>query len=459
MRLLLYTAMLATALSAQNGAMPDDTRGSAKLSEDLRVDFSSARAVRGEDEELDVIVQWSDDAPAQGRSLAFLASRQDFDGVGLSTMRLKRSELAELAADPSVSYISADREVGATHFPPWMLKEAIGYRFAAMTTPERPVQTGQGIGIAIIDSGISADSYLRSGSNCATSRVAYSQNFVAGETTTNDVYGHGTHVAGIAAGTGLCLPGAYVDFSGIAREAKIINLRALNSRGVGTDSAVIAAIDRAIQLKSTYNIRVMNLSLGRTIRESFTLDPLCKAVERAWKAGIVVVVAAGNNGRDNSMNTKGYSTITSPANDPYVITVGATRMVGHTGREDDTVTSYSSKGPTLRDRIVKPDLVAPGNVVYARMDPSAYLVQSFQSNKVGVSMGMGPTIDNIFLLSGTSMAAPVVAGSVALLLQKDSSLKPDEVKARLMKTAWKPFVATAGINDRVTGEAFQLQNS
>ena len=221
---------------------------------------------------------------------------------------------------------------------------------------------------------------------------------------------------------------------------------------MGTDSAVIAAIDRAIQLKSTYNIRVMNLSLGRTIRESFTLDPLCKAVERAWKAGIVVVVAAGNNGRDNSMNTSGYSTITSPANDPYVITVGATRMVGHTGREDDTATSYSSKGPTLRDRIVKPDLVAPGNVVYARMNPSAYLVQSYQTNKVGVGMGMGPMIDNVFLLSGTSMAAPVVAGSVALLLQKDSSLKPDEVKARLMKTAWKPFVATAGINDRITGE-------
>ena len=91
------------------------------------------------------------------------------------------------------------------------------------------------------------------------------------------------------------------------------------------DSAVIQAIDRAIELKPFYNIRVMNLSLGRSISESYTQDPLCQAVERAWKAGIVVVVAAGNNGRDNSMGTKGYATITSPANSPFVITVGAMR--------------------------------------------------------------------------------------------------------------------------------------
>src|SRR5437016_2723582 len=90
-----------------------------------------------------------------------------------------------------------------------------------------------------------------------------------------------------------------------------------------TYSTVISAIQAAIQLKSKYNIRVINLSLGRPVFESYKLDPLCQAVEAAWKTGIVVVVAAGNSGRDNSQGTNGYATITSPGNDPYVITVGA----------------------------------------------------------------------------------------------------------------------------------------
>ena len=96
----------------------------------------------------------------------------------------------------SVAFVSPDRDLGATHFPPWMLHEAIGYRFAAMAVPERPVQTGKNVGIAIIDSGVSADDYFKDPStNCTTSRIVYSQNFVSGENTTNDVYGHGTHVA------------------------------------------------------------------------------------------------------------------------------------------------------------------------------------------------------------------------------------------------------------------------
>jgi serine protease AprX len=99
-------------------------------------------------------------------------------------------------------------------------------------------------------------------------------------------------------------------------------LRALDQNGQGAESQVIAAIQTAIQLKK-YNIRVINLSLGRPVYESYTLDPLCQAVEQAWKAGIVVVVAAGNEGRNNSANTNGYGSITAPGNDPYVITVGA----------------------------------------------------------------------------------------------------------------------------------------
>jgi len=108
---------------------------------------------------------------------------------------------------------------------------------------------------------------------------------------------------------------------------------------------------------------VINLSLGRKVFESYTLDPLCQAVEQAWQAGIVVVTAAGNAGRDNSMNTMGYATIMSPGADPYVITVGATNTNGTPNRSDDVMASFSSKGPTMIDHVAKPDVVAPGNMI------------------------------------------------------------------------------------------------
>ena len=144
-----------------------------------------------------------------------------------------------------------------------------------------------------IDSGIcdSNDTFTS-----GKSRVVYKQGFGTGGKTV-DVYGHGAAVAGAAAGNGSDSSGKY---TGVAPQAHLINLRVLSDTGSGSDSQVIAAIDRAVQLKSTYNIRVMNLSLGRPVYESYKIDPLCQAVERAWKAGIVVVVAAGNKGRNNS---------------------------------------------------------------------------------------------------------------------------------------------------------------
>src|SRR5207302_864320 len=131
-----------------------------------------------------------------------------------------------------------------------------------------------------------------------------------------------------------------VTFRGIAPNANIINLRVLDQNGSASDSTVIAGIQQAIVLKNLYNIRVINLSLGRGIYESYALDPLCQAVEQAWKAGIVVVAAAGNGGRDNSQANDGYGTILAPANDPYVITVGAMKTMGTAGRGDDLIASY-----------------------------------------------------------------------------------------------------------------------
>ena len=280
-----------------------------------------------------------------------------------------------------------------------------------------------------------------------------------------DRYGHGNHVSGILGGNAAMSSGsAYTrTFRGIAPQVQFVNLRVLDGSGAGTDSMVIAAIQAAISLKSTYKIRIINMSLGRAVFESYKLDPLCQAVEQAWKAGIVVVVAAGNNGRDNTYATDGYGTITAPGNDPYVITVGAMNDVKTLTRADDKMASYSSKGPTLFDHVVKPDIVAPGNKIIAAEPDSLYLANNFPGNRVPESYYMvggssSQLSEYYFTLSGTSMAAPMVSGSAALLLQQTPSLTPDQVKARLMMTATKSFPASTTATDPVTGIVYTDYN-
>jgi serine protease AprX len=234
----------------------------------------------------------------------------------------------------------------------------------------------------------------------------------------------------------------------------------LDANGASTDSAVIAAIARAISLKSTYNIRVINLSLGRAVYETYKLDPLCQAVERAWKNGIVVVVAAGNNGRYQATN--GYGTVASPGNDPYVLTVGAMKPMGTPQRTDDLIASYSSKGPTVVDAFVKPDLVAPGNLLVSLAAPNSTLYAQNPANRVPnnyyIAGGNTSSSTTYFTLSGTSMATGVVSGAVADLLQKYPSLTPDQVKARLMKTAWKSLPAYSSTTDPTTGITYTDQS-
>jgi serine protease AprX len=209
---------------------------------------------------------------------------------------------------------------------------------------------------------------------------------------------------------------------------------------------VIAAIQRAIQLKDQYNIRVINLSVGRPIYESYTLDPLDQAVEAAYQAGITVVAAAGNNGRDQSVTSDGHGTITAPGNDPYVITVGATKPEGTPVMFDDLMASYSSRGPSVLDHIVKPDLVAPGNQIISLTSPKSTLAMTYpqlqvfpSDNPCSANPASCPGAGSYLQISGTSMATPVVAGAVAILIQQDPSLTPDQVKARLMRSAWKGY--------------------
>src|SRR5690349_18019970 len=245
---------------------------------------------------------------------------------------LPLSSILSLSNQTNVKYISLDRPLSPTLSNAAPAVNA----FAAWQSG----YTGAGVGIAVIDSGINNHPDLRGGL-LNMSRVVYSQNFVAGTYGTSDQYGHGTHIAGLIAGNGASSKGPSYShtFQGIAPGANLINLRVLDQNGMGTDSAVIAAISQAISLKWMYNIRVINLSLGRPVYESYALDPVCQAVESAWRSGIVVVVAAGNNGR--YLATSGYGTITSPGNDPYVITVGAMKPMGTPTRNDDLIASYS----------------------------------------------------------------------------------------------------------------------
>src|ERR1700730_1928235 len=344
--------------------------------------------------------------------------------------------IQSLSNQSNVVYISLDRPLSPT------LNNAAGAVNAEFAWQSN--YTGAGIGVALIDSGVSNHPDLYTGI-LPISRVVYQQSFVPGNSSPSDQYGHGTHIAGLIAGAGLTSTGPLFTktFKGIAPGAKIVNLRVLDQNGASTDSVVIAAINQAIALKSTYNIRVINLSLGRAVYETYKLDPLCLAVEKAWKSGIAVVVAAGNNGRYQA--TDGYATVTSPGNDPYVITVGAMKTMGTPTRVDDLIASYSSKGPTVIDRIVKPDLVAPGNLLVSLEAPGSTLYNQTPANRVPYSYyvngGSSASSSNYFTLSGTSMATGVVSGVVADLLQKRPRLVPDQVKARLMKTARKSLPA------------------
>ena len=430
--------LLPVALSAQAGSNSPAALKHSKLAADL------ANFPLNADGTVSVIIQFKQTPKAHASEMAAQGGklRFSFDHINGAAYRIPVRMLAWLEMHPDVAYVSPDRpnKVASDDDIPAVEGDVARQQFGL---------DGTGVGVAIIDSGVFNHDDLQKSSGLG-SRIVYNESFIPGDTSTNDAYGHGTHVAGIVAGNGHDSGGGYpVQYVGVAPNANIINLRVLDANGAGTDGQVIAAIQRAIELKSTYNIRVINLSLGRQVYESYALDPVCQAVEAAWKAGIVVVVAAGNSGRDNSYGTQGYATIQAPGNDPNVITVGATKTNGTPGRLDDTVASYSSKGPTLLDHVVKPDLVAPGNRVVSLASPGSNLVTSLASLNIqpittcilgllGNNCTTGAS-GKYTRLSGTSMATPIVAGAAALMFQKDPTLTPDTIKARMMKTAWKGY--------------------
>ncbi len=313
---------------------------------------------------------------------------------------------------------------------------------------------GTGVTIAILDSGVydfdQQHEDLRRLDDPSYSRVLAHLNFVGKDRPSDeqlrqgyDPYGHGTHVAGIAAGSGresLAAQSAVENlYGGLAFNASLIDLRVIGSDGRGSISDTIAAINWMIANRQKYNIRVANLSIGAAVTQSCKRDPLCQAVEKAVRAGIVCVASAGNYGKDSAGKAV-YGSILAPGNDPLVLTVGAVNTLGTSARSDDGVASYSSRGPTLIDNVSKPDIVAPGTSIRSIASNRNYLTVA---NNLTVYAAGGE--DVYMWLSGTSMAAPVVSGAVALMLDANPSLTPSMVKSILQFSA-QPLASLEGLN-------------
>ena len=296
---------------------------------------------------------------------------------------------------------------------------------------------GAGVGVAVIDSGVTNWHDDLSGTSNSllfpygNQRVRRFVDFVNEHTTPYDDNGHGTHVSGIIAGNGY--NSSLGEKAGIAPKASIISLKVLNANGVGTISSMIAAMNWVAQNHQTFNIRVVNMSVGARITESYWTDPLTVAAKQLTDRGIVVVGAAGNFGK-NAAGELQYGGITAPANAPWVLTVGASSTNGTLTRYDDTMAGFSSSGPTNIDFGAKPDLVAPGTGTVSLAAAGSTFYSTKSQFLVAGKQGMGG-LKPYLTLSGTSMAAPVVSGTVALMLQANPKLTPNLVKGILQYTA------------------------
>jgi serine protease AprX len=254
-----------------------------------------------------------------------------------------------------------------------------------------------------------------------------------------DRYGHGTHMAGIIAGDGSMSGGQW---SGVAPRANLVSVKVAGADGSTDVSVVIAGLQWVASHRSEYNIRVLNLSFGTDSQQSYLVDPLDYAVEQVWFSGITVIVAAGNRGPS-------AGTVNKPADDPFVASVGAADLNGSQGSGDDSVASFSSRGPT-QDGIVKPGVVAPGVTIVSDRAPGSTIDQAFPSARVGTTYFKG---------TGTSQSAAVVSGVVALMYQVNPNLAPDVVKAILKAQAQKQLAGQAGAGAGLVDAYASVQNA
>jgi len=335
------------------------------------------------------------------------------------TAELDGREIAALASDPDVLSISADADVTSSASPNKSGTTDTNTATSSITEtwPVSILQkslglqkwfTGSSVTVAVIDSGLQAGSDF---GNRVVGFYDFSPGKGGAATTPIDEYGHGTHVAGLIGSSGASSNGKY---AGVAPGIKFLGLRVLDRRGSGKTSDVISALEFAVANKDRFNIRVVNLSLGHPIYESAASDPMVQAVEAAVHAGLVVVVAAGNNGTNPTTGLPGYAGVASPGNAPSAITVGAAVTAGTEVRTDDRVASFSSRGPAWYDGIAKPDVVAPGfSLVSNEVDDSTLAITY-------PSLIVREGSSKYLRLNGSSMATGVVSGLVAVMIEANN---------------------------------------
>jgi serine protease AprX len=358
----------------------------------------------------------------------------DLHIINALAAKMSAGAALELASHPSVRWVSLDAPVRPTACANCVDTSKLANAYiraikADQVWNNKPYLQGTSIGVAVVDSGVNpnGDLYTNLGVNRQVADVRFNSDY---NQSTSDGYGHGTHVASIVGGDGSESGGKYI---GVAPLVNIINVKVSNDDGSAMMHDVVAGLEWVLENKDAYNIRVVNISLNSSAAESYHTSPLDAAVEILWFNKIVVVVSAGNYGD---------GAIYPPANDPFVITVGATDDKGTNGISDDVMASFSAYGLTS-DGVKKPDLVAPGKNITARLvNQNMGLANAHPENKVG---------DQYFRMSGTSTAAPMVSAAAALLLQDEPGLTPDQVKYRLMTTANKSW---AGYNATKSGAGY-----
>ena len=354
--------------------------------------------------------------------------------TGALAMEVTDEQLEALRRNPLFANISGDLPVSADMAASY--DNAVTNKVTGATTLWQgtsglllglggtPSNTGSGVTVAVLDSGIATHTAL-------DTRVIARVNLVSDEPgVTGDPFGHGTHLAGIIGGNRTAASTVTSAFNGgSAPSVKLVDVRVLGKGGSGRTSDVIAGIDWVIAYRQAYNIRVINLSLGHPVMEPSLTDPLCRAVSRAVAAGITVLVSAGNYGL-TAAGEPVLGGITSPGNSPDALTVGSVDTKDTFDTSDDVVAPYSSRGPARYEIVVKPDIVAPGTKLVSLEGQSSYISGAFPQWHIA---GTGK---NAYLrLSGSSMSTAVVSGGVALLLTAQPQLAPAQVKMALQMSA------------------------
>ena len=336
--------------------------------------------------------------------------RKQLPHVASVAADLRADQAAALSAQPGVTRVMLDAPMNAVFggFDPTQWPASAFSQTVGAPPLWSSGQTGRGVAIAVLDSGIQTHPDFGT-------RVIANVRFNNGASSSSDQYGHGTWVAGIAAGSGAASNGRY---TGIAPGASLVNLKVSDDTGLAYTSDVVDALGWVVAHHWALNIRVVNMSFVSSLPESYSTNVLDAAIEMVWHSGVVVVASAGNQGPNTVRG--------APANDPYVITVGASDDDATTSTWDDTLAWFSSYGIT-QDGVSKPDLVAPGrHIIGALASPGRGLAKQFPTKIIG---------DSYIQLSGTSASAPVVSGAIAILLQAYPHLSPDRVKWLLAHSA------------------------